>query len=139
MRFVDLHERARCCQAQRTRLSTEAAPVEVGLHIILAERVRRAERLLNGRNERRAREIIAQRTPVHIPLAGARPDVQTAHGLLTPANRVRDGRVGHYLDSLDLRFRTLGCCAACGCSAPAYTRSLRRSFCRPSAFLGSMP
>ena len=44
-----------------------------------------------------------------------------------------------YFASLFGRVNVLGICAVCGCSAPAYTRSLPRRALRPSAVLGSMP
>ena len=46
----------------------------------------------------------------------------------TAADGVIVRRFRHYSFSLCLRVRTVGCCATCGCSAPAYTLSLRRSF-----------
>src|SRR6185437_1340883 len=139
MRFIHLHERARHRQPQRAGLSAQATTLQMRLHIEAAQCVRGRERLLNGRHQRRTRKVIAQGTAVHIPFAGSRADVQAADGFLAPPNRVRQRPVGHYLLSLLLRFRTVGCCAACGCSASGYTRNLRRSFWRPSAFLGNMP
>src|SRR5579872_6066190 len=71
MRFVELHERTRDCETERAGLTGRAAAVDVRLHVEAAERVSRRERLLNRRDERRTREVVAERAPVDVPLAGA--------------------------------------------------------------------
>src|SRR3712207_7793641 len=40
------------------------------------------ERLLDRADERRAREVVAERPPVDVPLAGARANVHAAHRFL---------------------------------------------------------
>src|SRR6185437_15762428 len=107
------------------------------LHVEAAEGVGRGECLLNRRHEGRTREVVAQRAAVDVPLARSRLHVHAADAFLAASDGV-NGALGHHSVSL-LRLSTTGCWAACGCCASGYTRSLRRSFCRPSAFLGSMP
>src|SRR3982750_2280792 len=136
--LVDLHERAGDGEAQRAGLTRLSAALDVGLHVVLAEVVGRGERLLDRAHERGAREVVAEGAAVDVPLARAGLEVQAADGLLAAADGVRR-LVSHYLLSLDVKVRTWGCWAVCSCCAPAKTRSLLRSFWRPSAFLGSMP
>ena len=59
VRLVDLDEGARDGEAQRTGLAGLTAAVDVRLDIVAAERVGRREGLLDGRDERRAREVVA--------------------------------------------------------------------------------
>src|SRR5437773_2609964 len=98
--FVDLYERPRDRQAQRTSLSRRSAAFDVRANVIAAKRIGRCERLLDGRHERWAREVISQRASVDVPLARAGPKIDTAHRFLAAANRVNVLRVGHYFSSL---------------------------------------
>src|SRR5262249_40352972 len=116
--LVELHERARGGEAQRAGLPALPAPLDGRLHIVAAETVGGREWLLDARHQRGTREIIAERAPVHIPLPRAGAKVQTADALLAPSDRVHGGVRHHFFPS-DLRVRTFGCCAWCGCSAPA--------------------
>src|SRR5471030_1501510 len=61
MRFVHLHECACDCETERTGLSGGSAAVDVRLHIKAAERVCCSKWLLNRGDERRTREVIAER------------------------------------------------------------------------------
>ena len=138
MRFVQRHQRAGDGETQRTSLTGEPAAFDLRFDIVAAERVRNGERLLNGRDVRRTREIISQRAPVNRPLARARLDLQPADGFLAPSDRM--SAIGsHYFSLFLLRSSTFGCCAAWVCLSPAKTRSFPRSFWRPSAVFGSMP
>src|SRR5688572_16649009 len=92
--LVDLHEGAGDGETERAGLAGLPAPLHVRLHVVLAERVGRRERLLDGRDERRPREVVAERAPVDVPLARARLQVDSADGFLAAADGVR-GRVGH--------------------------------------------
>ena len=65
------------------RLTGHTTTVENGLDVVLAERVGQRERLLNRGHERRAREVLPQRTAVHIPLAGTRRHVHAAYRTLS--------------------------------------------------------
>src|SRR6185312_887990 len=86
VRLVDLHERARHRETKRAGLAGVATAVDVRLHVIAAERIGRHERLLNGRDVRRAREIIAQRAAIHVPLARTGLQEHTAHRFLPAAD-----------------------------------------------------
>src|SRR5204862_5123224 len=93
--FVDLHQRPRHGEAQRTGLARHAAAVNVGAYVETAERVGCHERLLDRADQRRTREIVAQRPAVHVPLPGARLHEYAAHGFFTTADRVDGLHVGH--------------------------------------------
>jgi hypothetical protein len=84
------------------------------LDVIAAQRVRRRERLLNRRDEGRTRKIISQSPAIHVPFAGSRPYVNSAHRFLAAADRMNVLRVRHdYFSSL-LKVSGVGCCAMCG-------------------------
>ena len=69
---------------------------------------------------------VRQRATVHVPLAGAGLQIHSAHRLFAAADRMYVLRIRHgYFSSL-AKVSGVGCCAACGCSAVGYTRSLRR-------------
>src|SRR5829696_259556 len=92
--LVDLHQRPRDGEAQCARLPRLPAALQVRPDVELAQRVGGGERLLNRRDERRTREVVAERAPVDVPLAGAGPQVDAADGFLAAADGVRN-RVGH--------------------------------------------
>src|SRR5579862_909425 len=80
--LVDLHQGTRRREAQCTGLSRQPSTFNFRAHVVAAERVSRREWLLNSRHQRRTREIIAEGTAVHVPLAGTRREIQTADGFL---------------------------------------------------------
>ena len=86
--FVDLDERAGDGETQRAGLTGLAAAVDVRLHVVAAEHVGRRERLLDGRDVRRTREVVAERAAVDVPLARARLEVDAADGFFAAADRV---------------------------------------------------
>src|SRR5687768_6820204 len=95
--FIDLHERASNSETQRARLTGLPAALEIRLDVVPTQRIRRREWLLNRAHERRAREVIAQRPAIHIPLARANLQIHAAHRFLAAANRVDVLRVRHLL------------------------------------------
>src|SRR6476646_9942401 len=138
---VGTHQGPRNPEAQRARLSGLAAPVHVGPHIEGAEGVGGGQRLLDVLHQRGAGEIIAQGAALEVPRAGAGGQIPSGDTGLAATHRLpaEFGGGGHALTLDGVTENGLGCCAACGCSAPAYTLSLPRSFCRASEVLGSMP
>src|SRR4029079_1721566 len=127
MRFVDIDEGGGDGETQRAGLARVPAAINVGLHVVTTECVGRDKRLLNRRHVRRTRERVDERAPVDVPLAGARLDEDAADGFLAASDRVNCLHVGHDYFSLLSKVNVVGCCATCGCSAVAYTRSLRRN------------
>src|SRR5262249_21781458 len=114
----------------------------MGTNVEGAECVGGRKRLLDVLNQRGSGEVIAERAAIDVPLPGAGREIDpgdaglaAAHGL--PSELRGNGR--HAVTLLETRVNGLGCCAACGCSAPGYTLSLPRSFCLASEFFGSMP
>jgi len=113
MALVHLHEGSRHGKAQRAGLAGRAAAVDVRLHVIATEGIRRGKWLLNSRHESWPGKVVAQRATVDVPLAGARLHVDAAHRFLPAANGV--DCIGHGYFSLDLlKVRGVGCCATCG-------------------------
>src|SRR5688500_4803749 len=103
VRLVDLHERPCHGQPQRARLPRLSAASNVRLHVVLTEAVGRGERLLNRRDQRGPRKVVAQRAAIDVPLAAAGLEVHAADRLLTTADRVCDLRIRHRLLRLALR------------------------------------
>src|SRR3954470_23161563 len=101
--LVDLDEGTRHGKAERAGLARLAAAVHVRLDVILAKPVRRREWLLDGRDERGTREVVAERAPVDVPLAASGFDVHAADGFLAASDRVRDLRIWHWLLRLGFR------------------------------------
>ena len=73
--LIDDEERAGSRETQRTGLTRHPTTFHLRLHVVAAERVGRAERLLDRRDERRAREVVAEGAAVHFPLPRARGDL----------------------------------------------------------------
>src|SRR5687768_1613684 len=117
------------------------AAIDVRLDIKRPERVGGGKRLLDVLHQRRPREVVAEGTAVDVPLAGARREVHSGDAGLAPAYRLptKLGCCCHALALDGVTENGLGCCAACGCSAPAYTLSLPRSFCLAREVLGNIP
>ena len=84
-------------------LTALATAIHVRLHVVLAEAIRRRERLLDARDEGGPREIIAECPTIDVPLARAGLDVDAADSLLAAADRMRDLRVEHVLLRLGFR------------------------------------
>src|SRR6187402_657415 len=59
MSFVEGHQRSGDREAQRTGLPRLAAADDIRPNVEATERVRRRERLLDGRDERGTREVVA--------------------------------------------------------------------------------
>src|SRR5690242_15340712 len=97
MRFVDFHERASHGEPERAGLARLAAALTLRLDIIATERVGRRERLLDGGHERRPREEIAERAPVHVPFSGSGLEVHAARRFLAAADGVNGRRLHHLL------------------------------------------
>src|SRR5262245_15258722 len=114
----------------------------MGANVEGAERVSGRKRLLDVLNQRGPREVIAECPAIDVPLPGAGREVDAGDAGLAAADG-RPSELGgngrHAVTLLETRVNGLGCCAACGCSAPEYTLSLPRSFCLVSEFFGSMP
>src|SRR5688572_1923462 len=80
--FIHDEQRTGRGEAQRAGLARHAAALDLRLHVEAAERVGRAEGLLDRRDERGAGEVVPERATVHFPLARARGEVQAAPGFL---------------------------------------------------------
>src|SRR4029078_7710101 len=137
--LIDLHERTRYSETKRTGLAGESAALNAGHDIEASQSIGCCERLLNRRDVRGTREIVAECATVDLPLSRAWLQVKTADRFLAASDCVRGGTVSHYFSLFLLRSSTFGCCAACECLSFAKTRSLRRSDCLPRAVCGSMP
>src|SRR5688500_6402107 len=70
--FIDLEKRPRRGDRQGARRAGHAAARDLSLHVVEAERVGRAERLLDRGDERRAGEVVPLRAAVDFPLPRAR-------------------------------------------------------------------
>src|SRR6185503_6738213 len=107
--LVDLHQRPRDRESQRTGLTGRATALHIRAHVVPAERVSRRERLLNGADQRRPWEVVSQRPTVHVPFARTRAKIDPAHRFLTAADRMNVLRVRHdYFSSL-LKVSGVGC------------------------------
>src|SRR6266571_4281157 len=141
MPVVGEAQRPRDPQPHRPRLAGHATAPAIALHVEGAERVGRGERLLDVGHERGAREIVAQRPAVDVPLPRARRQIHTRHALLAPPDGVpaqlRRDR-GH-ADAPAVGASGCGCCAACGCVGPAYTFSICLTFWRDNVVFGNIP
>src|SRR2546427_7817761 len=140
MPLVRQAQRPRDRESQRPRLPRHPAAPAQRPHVEGAERIGRRERLLDVRHERRPGKVIAQRAPVDVPFSGARRQIHARHADLAAPDRVpaqlrRDGRAHR----ASARLSGSGCCAACGCSGPAYTFSICFTFWRESVVFGSIP
>src|SRR5206468_1235482 len=140
MPLVRQAQRPRDRESHRPRLPRHPTAPAQRPHVEGAERVGRRERLLNVRHERRPGKIVAQRPPVDVPFSGAGREIHARHADLAAPDRVpaqlrRDGRAHR----ASARLSGSGCCAACGCSGPAYTFSICFTFWRESVVFGSMP
>ena len=94
-----------------TSLASESAAFDLRDDVKAAERIGRCERLLDGGDVGRAREVIAQSASIDLPFSGAGLQIQSAARFLAPPDGVRGCRaVSHYLFSpFSLRSRTFGC------------------------------
>src|SRR5690606_11582038 len=140
--LVGLHQRARDGEAERPGLPGLPAAVHVGLHVVAPERVGGGESLLDVLHERGAGEAVPQPPPVAVPLACAGLDGHAGDARLPAPGRLQavlDGGRAHAFSRVAPTAKAFGCCAWCGCSAPAYTLSFVRSFCFDSEFFGSIP
>src|SRR6185437_14249439 len=88
-RLVFLDQSASDREAQRSGLTGQSATIDVGGHVIAAEHIGRREWLLDGRDVRGTREVIAECAAVHEPLARASLDVDAADRFLAATDRVR--------------------------------------------------
>src|SRR5690606_28466049 len=113
MEFVDLDECTRNGKPQRPRLPRLAAALHPALHVEAAEGVGRGERLLDGRHERGAWEVITEGASVDILLARAGGEEQTADRFLPAADGVDGGALGQYvaLSESWLNASAMGCWA----------------------------
>src|SRR6266850_3901168 len=138
--IVREHQRPRDSQPHRTSLTGQSATHDARLHVERAERVGRGERLLNVRHERRPGEIVAQRAPIDAPLARARRQVDARDAEFAASDRMPAqlwcDRGAHLASTAT---SGVGCCAACGCSGPAYTFNICFTCWRDSVVFGSMP
>src|SRR6266540_5518599 len=134
------HHRARDAEPHRAGLTGEPAADHTRLHVERPERVGRGERLLNVRHERRPREIVAQRPPVDAPLARPRRQIHARDAELAASDRVpaqlRCDPAAHLASTAA---SGVGCCAACGCSGPAYTLSICFTCWRDKVVFGNIP
>src|SRR4051812_49543401 len=95
MTFVHLHERAGDGEAKSACLAADSTALEVRLDVELAESVGGDERLLDLRDEHRTREVVTERAPVDVPLAGACLHVNAANRFFAAADGMC--HVGHGL------------------------------------------
>src|SRR5712692_7069810 len=134
-------EGPRHAEAHRAGLPRLPASVHVRPDVEGTECVGCGERLLDVLDQRGPREVVAERAAVDVPLPGAGREIHAGDARLAPPHRLPPERRNcrHAVTLAGPRVKGLGCCAAWGCSAPAYTLSLPRSFCLASEFFGSMP
>src|SRR5438128_7192219 len=99
MPLVRQAQRPRDRESHRPRLPRHPAPPAQRPHVEGTDRVRRRERLLDVRHERRPGKVVAQRPPVDVPLPRARREIHARHAHLAAPDRVppplRRGRPGH--------------------------------------------
>src|SRR2546421_3913784 len=142
MPIVGHHQCARNAQPHGARLPRQSAAHHARFHVERAERVGRGERLLNVRHQRGTRKIIAQRPSVDAPLPRARGEIDARDAEFAAPDRVpaqlRCDPAAHLAPPATAT-SGVGCCAACGCSEPAYTFSICFTCCRDSVVFGSMP
>ena len=118
---IGLDQRPSDREPERAGLARLAAAVHVGLHVEGAQRVGGGEGLLDVLHQRRPREVVAQRPAVDVPFAGAGGQIDPRHARLAAAHGL-PAELGCRRSCAHLRGVTengFGCCAACGCSAPA--------------------
>src|SRR5437016_13855054 len=120
MPLVRQAQRPRDRESPRPRLARHPAPPAQRPHVEGTERVRRRERLLDVRHERRPGKVVAQRPPVDVPLPRPWREIHARHPDLAAPDRVpaqlrRYGRAHR----ASARLSGSGCWAACGCSGPA--------------------
>src|SRR3972149_4736439 len=129
--LIRLAERPRDRVAHGPCLAADTSNIDMRHDIERAQGISGRERLLDVLDQRRPGEIIAKRTAIDIPLAGPRREVDTRDAGLAPPNglptELRDSRHQFSFDFVMIA-NGLGSWASCGCSAPAYTFSLVRSF-----------
>src|SRR5215217_6661143 len=82
VRLVDLHQRARDGESERTGLTGLTTTGHVGLHVVLAEPVGCRERLLDRGHQCGTRKVVTERPPIDVPLAAAGLEVHAADRLL---------------------------------------------------------
>src|SRR5712691_3304432 len=112
-RRIELYERASQAVAHGARLPELPPARYVDHDVELAQLVGQYERLTHDHLPRLAREIFVSRTVVHDEIALAGLDEHARDGTLASAGSVV------VLPDHALTSSTLGCCAACGCSALA--------------------
>ncbi len=119
--LVDLHERAGDARGEARPACPACPPPSTCAFTSNApERVGRGERLLDVLHQRRTREVVTERAAVDVPLARTRRQVHPRHAGLAAADGLpaEFGSRGHALALDGVTENCLGCCAACGCSAP---------------------
>src|SRR4051795_7655394 len=141
---LDLDEGAGDRQAQRAGLPGDATTLEDADDVVLLALLEGHERLTDELLVHLVREVLLEGAAVELELAGAGQQPHADDGLLAPADGldrtplgVGHGQcAGHWATCLISK--VWGCCAAWGCSGPAYTFSFL-SICRPRLLCGSMP
>src|SRR5881398_623387 len=88
MPLVRQAQRPRDRESHRPRLPRHPAAPAQRPHVEGTERVRRRERLLDMRHERRPGEVVPQRAPVDVPLPRARREIHARHPDLAAPDRV---------------------------------------------------
>src|SRR5215475_779456 len=112
-RRIVFDQRAREPMPDRAGLPGLAAPVDVYLDVEGREVVGQHERLPDDHAARLAPEELVDRLVVDDEAALPGPDEDARDGALAPAGAVM------ILADHQLNSRVFGCCATCGCSAPA--------------------
>src|SRR3712207_3177024 len=88
---VDLVQRTRDSEAQRTGLARGAAAGDAGDHVVAAEQVEHLERVVDELLVELVREVVLERAAVHGEAAAAGDDAHAGDGLLAAADgRARD-------------------------------------------------
>src|SRR5438132_3589404 len=140
MSVVRQHQRTGDPETHRPRLAGESTAHDARLHVESTQRVGRGERLLNVRHERRPGEIVTERAPIDAPLARPWRQIHPRDAELPTSDRMptqlRRDSCAHLASTAT---SGVGCCAACGCSGPAYTFSICFTCWRDNVVFGNIP
>src|SRR5262249_27556816 len=123
---VDLDEGARHAVADRVRLARQTAAADLHEHVEGPRGLGQLQRLPEHHARGLAAEVILQHAIVDRDLAGTGLQPDTGHRFLAATGGVEGfGNVRHVVQApaYEENLTGLGCWAACGCSAPAYTLS----------------
>src|SRR5262249_42191304 len=109
MQGIGEHQRPRNRETHCPGLTRLPAAIHMRLHVEGTQGVRRREGLLDMLHQRRPREIIAERAPIDLPLAGTRSEIHPRDTGLAPADRVPAELI--FTHALTVRAKGFGCWA----------------------------